>query len=66
MAALFTLFNFDLNRVCLVYMFSLRFSGNRFLIILRRQFRVGNFFFCIRKIFRTQVFVGFAVFPCFA
>ena len=39
---------FDLfNRDCLVYMFSLRFSGSKFLIILRRQVRV-------RKIFRTQ------------
>ena len=26
------LFNRDLNRVCLVYMFSLRFSGSKFLI----------------------------------
>ena len=49
------LFNLDLNRGCLVYMFSLRFSGSTFLINLRRQFPV-------RKIFRTQVFVGFAVF----
>ena len=48
-------FNHDLNRGCLVYMFSLRFSGSKFLINLRRQFRV-------RKIFRTQVFAGFAVF----
>ena len=38
------------NRGCLFYMFSLRFSGSKFLINLRRQFRV-------RKIFRTQVFV---------
>ena len=49
------LFNRHLNPRCLVYMFSLRFSGSRFLTNLRRQFRV-------RKIFRTQVFVGFAVF----
>ena len=48
-------FNRDLNRGCLVYMFSLRFLGSKFLINLWRQFRV-------RKIFRTQVFVGFAVF----
>ena len=40
---------------CLVYIFSLRFSGSKFLINLRRQYRV-------RKIFRTQVFAGFAVF----
>ena len=30
------LFNRDLNRGCLFYMFSLRFSGSKFLIILRR------------------------------
>ena len=52
---LLILFNRDLNRGCLVYMFSLRFSGSKFLINLRRQFRV-------RKIFRTQVFAGFTVF----
>ena len=46
-------FNGYLNHGCLVYMFSLRFSGIKFLINLRRQFRV-------RKIFRTQVFAGFA------
>ena len=49
------IFNRDLNRGCLVYMFSLRFSPRKFLIYLRRQFRV-------RKIFRTQGFAGFAVF----
>ena len=43
------------NRGCLVYIFSLRFSGSKFLINLRRQFRV-------RKIFRTQGFAGFTVF----
>ena len=48
-------FNHDLNRVCLVHMFSSRFSGNKFLINLQRQFRV-------RKIFRAQVFAGFANF----
>ena len=47
-------FNRDLNRGCLVYMFFLRFLGSKFLINLRRQFRV-------RKIFRTQVFAGFGV-----
>ena len=47
--------NRDLNRGCVVYMFSLRFSGSKFLINLRRQFRV-------RKTFRTQFFAGFAVF----
>ena len=49
------LFNRDLNRGCLVYMFSLRFSGSKFLVNLRRQFRVRN-------IFRTQIFAGFEVF----
>ena len=48
------MFNRDLNHGCLVYMFSLRFSGSKFLINLRRQFRV-------RKIFRTQLFAGFEV-----
>ena len=50
-------FNSDLNRGCLVYMFSLRFSGSKFLINLPRQFRV-------RKIFRTQLFAGFEVILC--
>ena len=50
-------FNRDLNRGCLVYIFSLRFSGSKFLINLRRQFRV-------RKIFRTQLFAGFEVILC--
>ena len=36
-------------------MFSLRFSGSKFLINLRRQFRV-------RKTFDTQVFAEFAAF----
>ena len=49
------LFNRDLNRGCLVIMFSLRFSGSKFLIILRRQMHV-------RRIFLAQVFAGFAVF----
>ena len=40
------LFNRDLNRGCLVYMFSLRFSGSKFLINLRRQFRVRKIFSC--------------------
>ena len=47
------LFNRDLNRGCLVYMFSLHFSGSKFLINLR-QLRA-----C--KIFRTHVFAGIAV-----
>ena len=49
------LFNRDLNGGCLVYMYSLRFSGSKFLTNLRLQFRV-------RKIFRTQGFAGFTVF----
>ena len=48
-------FNPDLNRGCLVYMFSLRFSGSKFLRNLRRPSRV-------RKIVRTQVFAGFPAF----
>ena len=48
-------FNRDLNRGCLGYMFSLRLSGSKFLINLRRQFRV-------RKIFRTEGVAGFTVF----
>ena len=42
-------------------MFSLRFSGSKFLMNLRRQFRVRNFF-RVRKIFRIKVFPLFAVF----
>ena len=38
------LFSFDLNRGCLVYMFSLSFSGSKFLINLPRQFRVRKIF----------------------
>ena len=51
LSLVFLLFNRDLNRGCLVYMFSLRFSASKILII----FRVG-------KIFRTQVFGEYAVF----
>ena len=40
------LFNRDLNRGCLVCMFSLRFSGSKFLINLRRQFRVRKICSC--------------------
>ena len=44
-------------------MFSLRFSGGKFLINLP-----GNFvyvkFFRVRKIFRTQLFAGFEVILC--
>ena len=38
-------------------MFSLRFSGSKFSINLRRQF-------CVRKIFRTQPFAGLDVILC--
>ena len=40
------LFNRDLNRGCLVSIFSLRFLGSKFLINPRRQFRVRKFFSC--------------------
>ena len=54
-------FKYDLNRGFMVYMFSLCFSGSRFLINLQ-----GNLvyikFFCARKIFGTQLFAGFRVF----
>ena len=57
---IFIFFNRDLNRGCLVYIFSLPFSGSTFLVNLRRQFCVRKIFSCT-KIFRTQVFAGFAV-----
>ena len=51
-----SLFNRDLNRGCLVYMFSLRFPGSKCLINLHvKCFRV-------RKIFRAQGFLGFTIF----
>ena len=40
------LFNRDLNCACLVYMFSLRFSGSKFLINLQRQLRARKIFSC--------------------
>ena len=40
------LLNRVLNRGCLVYMFSLRFSGSKVLIYLWRQFRARKFFLC--------------------
>ena len=40
------LFNRDLYRGCLVYMFSLRFSGSKFLTNSRRQFRVRKICVC--------------------
>ena len=54
-------FNHDLNRGCLVYMFSLRFSGRKFLINLWQYFHVHKIF-CVHKIFHTQGFAGFTVF----
>ena len=38
------LFNRHLNHGCLVYMFSLRFSGSKFFINLRQQFRARQIF----------------------
>ena len=55
------LFNRDLNRGFLVYMFSLRFSGSKFLINLLRQFRARKIP-RVRKIFRAQGLAGFTVF----
>ena len=55
------LFNHDLDRGCLVYMFSLRFSASKFLINLQRQFHARKIF-RVRKIFRTQGFAEFTVF----
>ena len=46
-------------------MFSLRFSGSKFLINLRRQFHVSKICVRVRKIFRIQDFAGFAVFILF-
>ena len=39
----------------LVYMFSLRFSGSKFLINLRLQFRLRNIFFVYVKFFVYKV-----------
>ena len=52
--------NRDLNRGYLVYMFSVRFSGSKFLINLRQQSRVPKTFH-LCKIFRAQFFVEFPV-----
>ena len=41
------LFNRDLNHGCLVQMFSLCFSGSKFLINLRRQFGALKIFSCV-------------------
>ena len=58
------LFNRDLNHGCLVHIFSLRFSGSRFLIILRRQFRARKIFFVyvkffVHKVLRDLLFFNF-------
>ena len=37
-----------------VYMFSLRFSGSKFLITLRRQFRLRKFFFVYVNFFEHK------------
>ena len=50
----FTLFNRDLNRRCLVYVFSLHFSGNKFLVNLWRQFRVRKIFSCTQNFLFTR------------
>ena len=47
-------FNRDLNRGCLVYVFSLRFSGSKFWINLRRQFRVRKIFSCTYNFSNTR------------
>ena len=52
---MFFFFQLRFKSRLLVYMFSLRFSGSKFFINLRRQFGV-------RKYFRTQIFAGFVVF----
>ena len=40
------LFNRDLNRGCLLYMFPVRFSGSKLLVNLRWQFRVRKIVSC--------------------
>ena len=56
--AVFDLFNRDLNRGCLVYMFSLHFSGSNFLINLRQQFRVHKIFSCTQNFPYTSFLRG--------
>ena len=48
-------FNRDLNRGFLFYMFSLRLSGSKFLINVRRQIRVRKMFFMYVKFFIHKV-----------
>ena len=52
---IYRFFNRDLNRGCLVYIFSLRFSESKFLINLRRQFRVRKIFFVYVKFFVHKI-----------
>ena len=52
---IYILFNRDLNHGCFVYMFSLLFSGSKFLINLRRQFGVRKIFFVYLKFFVQKV-----------
>ena len=58
----FVFFNRDLNRGCLVYTFSLRFSGRKFLINSRWQFRVRKIFFKTATLYTSPVFAGFTAF----
>ena len=51
-------FNRDLNCVCLIYMFSLRFSGSKFFINLRRQFPVRKILSVYVKFFLRKVSRG--------
>ena len=58
------LFNHDFNRGCLAYMFSLRFSGSKFLLNLRPQFSVRKIFsqmdnFPVHKFWRDLQFFHF-------
>ena len=53
------IFNRDLSRGSLVYIFPLCFLGRKFLINLRRQFRVRKIF--SQRQLRAQGFGGFAV-----
>ena len=46
----------NLNRGCLVYMFSLLFSASKFLINLQGHFRKCNFFFLYVKFFVHKFF----------
>ena len=52
---IYRFFNRDLNRGCLVYIFFLRFSESKFLINLRRQFRVRKIFFVYVKFFVHKI-----------